>query len=95
MTFHGNARAPGQPTGNHPLSNSALPSYSHEFITHFKGPLFGMLTLPHGSRGQANLPGMILLGGSEGGVFTAMAEHFAGMGFATLTVAYLSRIGTD
>lgn len=90
MTLHSNARGPGQPTGNHPLSNSALPSYPHEFITDFKGPLFGMLTLPHGSRGQANLPGMILLGGSEGGVFTAMAEHFAGMGFATLTVAYLS-----
>lgn len=90
MTFHGNARAPGQPTGETLLSDSALPSYSHEFITHFKGRLFGMLTLPHGSRGQGKLPGMILLGGSEGGVFTAMAEHFAGMGFATLTVAYLS-----
>ncbi|HUK34685.1 MAG TPA: acyl-CoA thioesterase/bile acid-CoA:amino acid N-acyltransferase family protein [Vicinamibacterales bacterium] len=53
--------------------------------TEIRGPVIGTLYEPYGKR---SLPGIIVLGGSEGGVNRWMAALLASRGFATLAVAY-------
>jgi dienelactone hydrolase/uncharacterized protein (DUF2141 family) len=57
-----------------------------------EGGLYGTLLMPEGT---TNVPALVLIGGSEGGVETMsqMATSFAAEGFATLALAYWNAPG--